>query len=130
MPQKKRRPGRPRKEEAKKQRIMAVDQTQPEHKSLEDLKSERQRSTLESLPTEVLQNIFLQSMNYNLPRASPVLAGCLSSNYIYIQTIKNVLGQHWGTSITDEYVDYSEVPQKQSDQVLCPFSHKFLPLTS
>lgn len=109
---------------------MAVDQTQPVHKSLEKLKAERQRSTLENLPTEVLQNIFLQSMNYNLPRASPVLAGCLSSNFIHIQTITNVLGQHWETSITDEYVDYSEVPQEQSDQVMCPFSQMFLPLTS
>lgn len=109
---------------------MAVDQTQPEHKNLEDLKSERQRSTLENLPTEVLQNIFLHSMSYNLPRASPVLAGRLSSNYIYMQTITNVLGQHWETSITDEYVDYSEVPREQADQVLCPLFHMFLPLTN
>ena len=99
---------------------MAVKQTQPEHKSLENLKSQRQRSTLENLPTEVLQNIFLHSMNYNLPRASPVLAGRLSSDYIYMQTITNVLGQHWGTSITDEYVEYSKVPQEQADQVLRP----------
>lgn len=59
-------------------------------------------------------------MNYNLPRASPVLAGRLSNNYIYMQTITNVLGQHWGTSISDEYVEYSDVPHEQGDQVLRP----------
>ena len=109
---------------------MAADQNQPKHKSLEHLKSARQRSTLENLPTEVLQNIFLHSKNYNLPRASPVLAGRLSSNYIYLQTITKVLGQHWETSITDDYVDYSMVPREQANLVLRPFFHMFLLLTN
>lgn len=101
---------------------MAAEQTQPEHRSLENLKSERQRSTLENLPTEVLQNIFLHSMNYNLPRASPVLAGRLSSNYIYIKTITNVLKNQWKASLTEKIDDNWDPGDDHENQVLCPFS--------
>lgn len=42
----------------------------------------RELSLLERLPTEVLQNIFLQSLNLNLPRASPLLNCVLSASHI------------------------------------------------
>lgn len=44
--------------------------------------SARELSTLERLPTELLQNIFLQSLNLNLPCASPMLNSALSAPHI------------------------------------------------
>lgn len=38
---------------------------------------------IESLPTEILEQIFLLSLNFNLPRVSPYLAGKLSREGIY-----------------------------------------------
>lgn len=58
-------------------------------------------SSFEKLPTEVLENIFLFSMNLGLPRSSPVLAGRLSSNYIYIQTIMRVFSKSWRANFYD-----------------------------
>ena len=40
-------------------------------------------SNLESLPVELIEKIFLYSLNTNLPRASPHLAAALSSEQIY-----------------------------------------------
>ena len=44
----------------------------------------RRSSLLEGLPTEILQRIFLLSMNANLPLALPLLATTLSSKHVYI----------------------------------------------
>jgi hypothetical protein len=38
---------------------------------------------LEALPRELIEHIFLHSLNLNLPRASPVLAAALSREHIY-----------------------------------------------
>lgn len=43
----------------------------------------RALSRLEALPVEVIEKIFLYSLNPNLPRASPVLAVALSREHIY-----------------------------------------------
>lgn len=45
-------------------------------------KPARELSPLERLPAELLQQIFLQSLNLNLPRASPTLGSVLSSSHI------------------------------------------------
>ena len=82
-------------------------------------------SSFEKLPTEVLENIFLQSMNYNLPRSSPVLAGRLSSNYTYVQTIINGLGVSWRRRFIEgieSSVDDIDVLQVAEDQVSRPSS--------
>ncbi len=42
-------------------------------------------SALEALPAELLQTIFIMSMNLNLPHASPRLASILSSDHVYMQ---------------------------------------------
>jgi len=42
----------------------------------------RELSLLERLPTELLQHIFLQSLNLNLPRASPILNSALSGPHV------------------------------------------------
>lgn len=39
-------------------------------------------SPLERLPTEILEMIFLYSLNLSLPRASPALGKCLASNHM------------------------------------------------
>jgi hypothetical protein len=43
----------------------------------------RALSMLETLPVEVIEQIFLYSLNLNLPRASPVLAAAVSREQIY-----------------------------------------------
>lgn len=64
-------------------------------KSLKNLKSKRKMSALEKLPTELLQHIFLYCLDLNLPRASPILAGNLSSPSIYSQTIIAAFWPTW-----------------------------------
>ncbi|KAJ5758846.1 hypothetical protein N7520_006002 [Penicillium odoratum] len=48
-----------------------------------DVSPPRRLSMLEVLPVEIIEKIFLYSMNVNLPRASHVVAAALSSERIY-----------------------------------------------
>jgi hypothetical protein len=59
----------------------------PKQRSLKNLKSKRKMSLLEKLPTEILEFIFIYSMNFDLPRSSPILAGKLSSQALFTKTI-------------------------------------------
>lgn len=52
-------------------------------------------SSLERLPTEILEKVFLFALNFDMPRASPVLAGKLGSRYIHIETIVAAFGPTW-----------------------------------
>jgi hypothetical protein len=52
-------------------------------------------ATLEKLPIEILTPIFLFSMNLGLPRASPIIAGKLSSRLTIVETITNVFSATW-----------------------------------
>jgi hypothetical protein len=52
-------------------------------------------SNLEKLPTELLVTIFLCSMNMDLPRASPVIGGKLSSEAVYARTVIAAFGPTW-----------------------------------
>lgn len=52
-------------------------------------------SNLEKLPTELLEKVFLFCMNLQLPRASPVIAGKLSSEIVYLHTIMSAFGPTW-----------------------------------
>lgn len=52
-------------------------------------------SFLEKLPTELLEKVFLYCMNLELPRASPVIAGKLSSETVYLHTIISAFGPTW-----------------------------------
>ncbi len=65
--------------------------TRKRHRSLKNIKSRQKLAKLEALPTELLELIFLHSLNFNFPRASPVIAGKLSSQHIYMKTIMGVL---------------------------------------
>ena len=64
-------------------------------RSLKNIKSKRKMSDLEKLPTEILETIFLFSLNFNLPNASPVIAGKLSSPIMFKKTIMAVFGPTW-----------------------------------
>ncbi|KAE9380193.1 hypothetical protein N431DRAFT_432477 [Stipitochalara longipes BDJ] len=50
---------------------------------------------LEKLPTELLERVFLYCMNLELPRASPVISGKLSSEVVYLHTIITAFGPTW-----------------------------------
>lgn len=52
-------------------------------------------SNLEKLPTELLLEIFLHSMNIDLPRSSPVIGGKLTSELVYTRTIIVAFGPTW-----------------------------------
>ena len=52
-------------------------------------------SLLERLPTELLEEIFLYSMNLDLPRSSPVIGGKLSSEVVYIRTVLAAFENTW-----------------------------------
>ena len=52
-------------------------------------------SNLEKLPTELLVDIFLYSMNVHLPRSSPVIGGKLTNELVYIRTVIAAFGPTW-----------------------------------
>jgi hypothetical protein len=52
-------------------------------------------SPLEKLPTELLEKVFLYCMNLELPRSSPVIAGKLSSDVVYLHMITAAFGPTW-----------------------------------
>ncbi|KIN01490.1 hypothetical protein OIDMADRAFT_19303, partial [Oidiodendron maius Zn] len=64
-------------------------------RSLKNIKSKRDMSLLERLPTELLEEIFFYSMNLDLPRSSPVIGGKLSSEVVYIQTVLAAFENTW-----------------------------------
>jgi hypothetical protein len=52
-------------------------------------------STLEKLPIEVLQRIFILSLSPNLPRASPIIGGSLSSKHVYLEALFAAFEETW-----------------------------------
>jgi hypothetical protein len=64
-------------------------------------------SSLERLPTELLQEIFLHCMNLDLPRSSPVIGGKLSSESVYTQTILAAFEDTWETYYRTEKSEIS-----------------------
>ena len=65
------------------------------NRSLKNLKSKRKMAALEKLPTELLLNIFFYTLNLDLPRASPIIAGKLSDEHTFIQTIAMAFEPSW-----------------------------------
>ncbi|KAL8956017.1 MAG: hypothetical protein Q9193_006330 [Seirophora villosa] len=63
-------------------RQQRADQTPSEASDMLDSPPPRPLSTLESLPTELLESIFLYSLDVNLPRASLTLGKALSSTHV------------------------------------------------
>ncbi|KAF4630934.1 hypothetical protein G7Y89_g7204 [Cudoniella acicularis] len=96
----KRAPGRPFKTDTKKDSF--TNQAANTHKkSLRQKKPKRtatlsiKASPLEKLPTELLREIYFQSMNLNLPRSSLIIGTVLSSETVYNWTILFAFGLTW-----------------------------------
>lgn len=73
-------------------------------------------SSLESLPTELLIDIFLLSLNLELPRSSPIIAGKLSSERTILDTIIGVFEPTWTylidrpCHISHDITDANDIP--------------------
>lgn len=84
-------PGRPKgrpmmslAEKSASQSRAALVRAQPSKDFIRSIKRRRKSlSRLECLPVELIEKIFLYSLDVNLPRASPVLAAALSRERIY-----------------------------------------------
>lgn len=59
----------------------------------------KRQSQLESLPTELLEEIFMQSLNLSLPRASRPLSLCLSSSLVKRQLVFKAFSSSSGNSL-------------------------------
>jgi hypothetical protein len=75
---------------------------------MKNIKPKKQMSRLEKLPVELLEMIYLFTMDISLPRSSPVIAGKLSWEGIYVQTIIGAFGPTWAlfdghTGAADNY---------------------------
>ncbi|KFY43268.1 hypothetical protein V495_04041 [Pseudogymnoascus sp. VKM F-4514 (FW-929)] len=91
--------GRPRKETTKRaktsasalDRIGAKSKNSPQ----DNFTANRSMTPLERLPTELLEKIFLVSLNFNLPRSSPIIGIKLSNQYIYTITTVTIFEPTW-----------------------------------
>ncbi|WEW61479.1 hypothetical protein PRK78_006969 [Emydomyces testavorans] len=70
-------------------------------RSRESKTASRRSSRLESLPVELIEQIFLDCLEFNLPRASPYLAAVLSTDLIYRGLI---LLSFWNDPAPDDHV--------------------------
>lgn len=59
------------------------------------MKTKNKMSFLERLPVELLDTVFLYCLNLELPRSSPILAGKLSSQNIYLRLTLIAFGPTW-----------------------------------
>ncbi|KAF2422085.1 hypothetical protein EJ08DRAFT_738030 [Tothia fuscella] len=103
-----RQPGRPRKKfpittvaaSIPKSNLMAKSRSQPEPEppAMKKIKIPKRKplklSLLETLPSELLQTIFLQSMNVSLPRLSKILSSKLSSQHLHLEMSMQILYHH------------------------------------
>ncbi|KAF7113972.1 hypothetical protein CNMCM5793_006155 [Aspergillus hiratsukae] len=78
-------------------------------------KRRRTLSVLETLPVELIEKIFLYSLNVNLPRASPSLAAAVSSERIYRVLI---LLAFWNDSAPE-----AEDPDSAISRILRPLDY-------
>lgn len=97
-------------------------------KKIASLESDRIISKLENLPTELIVRIFLDCLNLEFPRSSPILTACLSSKSVYTQTITAIFGPTWQRWIENDnlllaaatnHEDHVENVQLQSAILRC-----------
>jgi hypothetical protein len=67
----------------------------PKKRSMRNIKSKRKMANLEKLPVELLEKVYLSCLSVDLPRSSPVIAGKLNSETVYIRTIVAAFGPTW-----------------------------------
>lgn len=76
---------------------------------------------LEALPVEIIEQIFLNCLNLNLPRASPILATALSREHLYKVLI---ILAFWHDPIRDDRYPSSEAIER----VFAPLEYTQLPV--
>lgn len=82
-------------------------------------------SNLEKLPTELLEKVFFFCMSLDLPRSSPIIAGKLSSELIFMQAVNSAFEDtwNWHSSLLpeprDSVVFFRRNAQHQSDLFRC-----------
>lgn len=67
----------------------------PKQSSPEIFKANWIVASLERLPTELLEKIFLFSLNFDLPRSSPIIGSKLSNHHIYITAATAIFDPTW-----------------------------------
>ncbi|KAH6724978.1 hypothetical protein BKA61DRAFT_41039 [Leptodontidium sp. MPI-SDFR-AT-0119] len=76
----------------------------PKKRTLKTIKSKRKMSLLEKLPTELLERVFQFCLNLDLPKASPVISGKLSSSTVFNWTVMRIFGPSWERGYAREKV--------------------------
>ncbi|KAJ8067136.1 hypothetical protein OCU04_004508 [Sclerotinia nivalis] len=89
--------GRPLKQQSSKHMSHSLASTSRESKArtMKNIKSRRNMSQLEKLPTELLETIFFYCLNLNLPACSPIIGGKLSGASVYSKTIIAAFDPIW-----------------------------------
>ncbi|KFY69845.1 hypothetical protein V499_09693 [Pseudogymnoascus sp. VKM F-103] len=133
--------GRPRKETIKKIKTSAsaLDSGTASRQSPQDnFTTNRSMTSLERLPTELLEKIFLVSLNFNLPRSSPIIGIKLSNQYIYTTTTVAIFEPTWrynygllyeGGGTASDSVDGGDIPgdpELQSSLLRCQWATVFM----
>lgn len=107
-------------------------------------KADKVLSRIETLPVELIEKIFLYSLNVNLPRASPHLAAAVSNEQVYRLLIllafwDNDSDNHWNRGpgvFIKQYKDVgTHTTWKGSEKfniprILRPLGHDYVPLSS
>jgi hypothetical protein len=88
-------------------------------RSLKNIKSRLKMSLLEKLPIELLEKVYIYAMSIDLPRSSPIIAGKLSREFIYIQTIIAAFDPTWD-ACHGRSRNYEPDTSVASFQVNCP----------
>ena len=73
-------------------------------------------TSLERLPTELLEKIFLMSLNFNLPRSSPIIGIKLSNQYIYTTTTVAIFEPTWRYNYELHYGQEGVAPGSPSQE--------------
>ncbi|KAL4967406.1 uncharacterized protein BDV14DRAFT_31199 [Aspergillus stella-maris] len=79
-------------------------------------KPRRKLSTLESLPVELVEKIFLYSLNVNLPRCSRSIATAISSERIYRALLLFALWDNDREAEADRVVDRGDESAQEADE--------------
>ncbi|KAF7870406.1 hypothetical protein EAF04_004151 [Stromatinia cepivora] len=92
--------GRPLKQQSSKlashmSHSLASTTRESKVRTMKNIKSRRNMSQLEKLPTELLEAIFFYCLNLNLPACSPIIGGKLSSESIYSKTVIAAFNPIW-----------------------------------
>ncbi|CAD6444481.1 4ca8363a-49ab-4da6-9c08-6ed9979d6367 [Sclerotinia trifoliorum] len=92
--------GRPLKQQSSKlashiSQSLSTTARESKVRTMRNIKSRRNMSQLEKLPTELLEAIFFYCLNLNFPVCSPIIGGKLSGESVYSKTIIAAFDPIW-----------------------------------